>query len=90
MSGHEGGSGHIDAELGLQHPHHRQAHGHQRRLGVLGEGEVLGRPLAHQQEQLLGEGVVDFLEHFPRRAEGLRQVGAHAHGLATLAREGEG
>ena len=36
------------AALALEHPHHRQAHRHQRRLGVLGQGQVRLRPLEHE------------------------------------------
>ena len=56
----------IDSRFGLQHPQHRNRHGQQRRLGVLGEGKLVLRPLAHQHRKLLAQRIVDFLEH--RRA----------------------
>ena len=47
---------------------------HQRRLGVLGQGQVLVRPFAHQLGQLLAQRVVDFLEHLARGGEGVGQI----------------
>ena len=41
---------------------HRQAHRHQRRLGVLGQGQIGFRPLEHQPRQALAQRVVDLLE----------------------------
>ncbi len=90
MAGDEGGLGDLDAEFRLERPHRRQAHRHQRRLGVLGEGEVLDRTFLHQPEQSLIQRVVDFLEHLAGGREGLGQLGAHADSLAALAGKGEG
>ena len=54
--------------------HHRQADRHQRRLGVLGQGQVVIRPLAHQPGEVLAQRVVDLLEHVARGREGVGQV----------------
>ncbi len=75
--------------LPLQHPQHCQRVGHQRRLGVLGQDQFLGRPLEHQLRQLLLQGLVDLLEHFPRGGEGGCQIPAHTNRLAALAWEDE-
>jgi hypothetical protein len=78
------------AELGLQHPHRRQANRHQRRLSILRQGESLDRPVLHQLVQPLFQRVVDLLEHRAGRGEGVRQLHAHADGLAALAGKEQG
>ncbi len=79
-----------NAELAVEHAHRRHADRHQRRLGVLGQGQRLDRPLAHELEQSLAEGVVDLLEHLAGGGEGVGKFDAHADGLAALTREHEG
>src|ERR1700722_693778 len=77
-------------ELAFQRAGDRQAHRHQRRLGVLRQRQRLDRPFAHQLRQLLAECVIDLLEYLARRSEGLGQVRAHADGLAALSGKDEG
>ena len=63
---------------------------HQRRLGVLGEGQFLAGALEHQLRQLLFQGLVHLLEHLARGSESGGEIAAHADGLAALAGEDEG
>ena len=60
---------------------------HQRGLGVFGQRKFFVRSLEHQLGQLLLQGFVDFLEHFPGGCESRRKVATHADGLAALAWE---
>ena len=76
-----------DAAFLLQHAQHRDGVGHDRRLGVFGEGKLVLRPLAHQREQLLAERIVDFFEHRARGGTGIGEVRTHADLLAALPRE---
>ena len=90
MAGDEGGVAlQVEAGLGLQHAHGRQADGHEGRLGVRGEGELLGRPLPDEARQLLRQGRVHLVEDGPGLRKGLGQRLAHADGLAALARKDE-
>jgi len=88
----EGGARHVDVELDLQHPYRGQGHGHQGGLGVLGQGQLVLGPLAHQQGQLLAQGVVDLGIDLAGGGEGVGQGRAHADRLAALSgkQEGEG
>ena len=91
MPGHERDPvGDPHAALALDHPHHRQAHRHQRRLGVLGQGQLQLRPLEHQPRQPLLQRLVDLLERLARRRKGFRQRPPHADGLRPLPRKHEG
>ena len=86
---HHGAIGQHEARLALDHPQHGDRMRHQRRLGVLGEGELFGRALEHQPRQLLPQRVVDLLEHLARGGEGGREIAPHADRLAALAGEDE-
>ncbi len=90
MPSDEGGLGDLDPELGLQGADDSQAHAHQGRLGVLGEGQVFGGPFAHQLGEVLPQGLVHLLKSLARGGEGVGELQAHADGLAALARKGEG
>ncbi len=57
----------IEAGFRLQHAHGRERDRHQRRLGVLGERQRLGRPFADDGAELLAERGIDLVEHRPRR-----------------------
>ena len=57
----------IEAGLGLQHAQGRERHRHQRRLGVLGQRQRVGRALPHERGELLAERRVDLVEHGARR-----------------------
>ncbi len=80
----------VDAAFGLQNPQHRERMCHQRRLGVLGQGQFLPRPFEHQFRKLLLQDLIDFLKHLPCRAERGGEVAAHADRLATLAWKDKG
>jgi hypothetical protein len=79
-----------DPELGSKGADHGEAHRHQGRLSVLGEGELGLRTLPHEAEQGLAEDLVHLLEHLARRGEGLGQGRSHADDLAALARKNKG
>ena len=80
-------TGHVEPALALEHPHHREAHRHQRRLRVLGQRQLFLRPLEHQPRQLLTQRLVDLLEDLARRREGAGEVASHADGLRALSGE---
>jgi hypothetical protein len=91
MARHHGGLvGQHQPALALQHPQHRERHRHQRRLRVLGQGELLDRAGEHQLGELLLQRVVDLLEHGAGGRERGREVPSHAGELASLTREDEG
>src|SRR5688572_31680520 len=50
-----------------------------RRLGVLGQRQLLVGPFAHDPRQLLPERFVDFLEHLARGGAGARQFRSEEH-----------
>ncbi len=77
----------VDAGFRLQHPHRGERHRHQRRLGILGQGEGLGRSLEDDGAELGAERRIDFIEHLPRGRESLGQRLAHADRLTALARK---
>ena len=72
-----------------QHPNHRQADGHDRRLRVLGQDQFVIRALEHQLRQVLAEGFVYFLENLPGRRECPGDLLAHADDLGRLAGKNE-
>ena len=75
--------------LRFQHAHRREADGHQRRLGVLGERQGLQRPLEDDLGQLLAERLVDRLEDRRRLEEAIGERLAHADRLTALPGKGE-
>ena len=79
----------IDAGLGFEHPHDRERNRHQRRLGILGEDERLGRTVPDRLAEPLAESGVDLLKHLARGSKGIGQRLAHADGLASLSGENE-
>ena len=86
MAGDEGGA--VDADARTRLPSTRitaRLTAIKRRLGVLGQGQILDRAVPHQLAELLLQGVVDFLEHRASGREGDGELGAHADGLAALA-----
>ena len=89
MAGDEAaGFGEIEP-FAFQHPYHRQARRHQRRLGVLGEVEVMLGAFEHQPAQALAQGVIDLGEHIAGGRVGLGEFAAHADGLGALSGEEE-
>jgi hypothetical protein len=78
------------AAFRLQHPQRRDADRHQRRLGILGQGQLALRPLEHQLGELLLQRLVHLFEHQPGGGEALRQSEAHADSLGALAWKDEG
>jgi hypothetical protein len=90
MAGHEFGVAlQIDAGFRLQHAHDGKRHGHQCRLGVLGERKLVGGALPHDRGEGLGQRRIDFLEYGARGCKRLGQRFAHTDRLAALPREYE-
>src|SRR3546814_16457870 len=48
-----------DTAVLLEHPERRDRVGHDRGLRILGQRQVVGRPFAHQPEQILAERLLD-------------------------------
>jgi hypothetical protein len=48
----------IEPAVAFEHAHYREAHGHQRRLRILREGELSLGPLEHQPRQVLPQRLV--------------------------------
>jgi hypothetical protein len=85
MSRHEGGiPGKAQTALGFKHLDDRETGGHQRRLGVFGQGKLAFRPFEHQARQVLRQGIVDFCHYPPRRYERGSQGLPHADDLRSL------
>ena len=63
--------------------------GHDRRLRILGELELLVGTFAHQPEQVLAERLVDLVEHVLRGPARIGERRAHADGLASLSGKNE-
>ena len=78
----------LDA-MGLEHPGRGEADRHQRRLGVLGQRQGLGRAVPDEARQLLAEGVIDLGENGAGFRIGVGERLAHADGLAPLSRKGQ-
>ena len=73
--------------LRLERPQRREAHRHQRRLGVARARQRILRPLEDDRGELLAERLVDLVEDRARRRNRVGQRLAHADGLAPLAGE---
>ena len=65
----------------------RNGIGHDGRLGIFGERQLIFRAFGHQAEQRLAQRLIDFLKHLPRNGTGIGQRLAHADGLAALTRK---
>ncbi len=79
----------TNAAFLFEHAQHGDGVGHDRGLGICGEGQLVLGAFRHQLRQLLAERLVDFLENFTRmRARGGERT-AHADGLAALSGEDE-
>jgi hypothetical protein len=90
MPRHEGGVPlQVETGLGLQDADRRQADGHEGRLGVGRESEVLGRPLPHDCRELLRQGLVHLVEDRPGLGKRLGEGLAHPDRLTSLSREDE-
>ena len=68
----------------FEHAHHREARRHQRRLRVLGQGELAFRSFEHQPREVLRQRLVDLLEDLARRRKGRGEVAPHADRLRAL------
>ena len=66
-----------------------QADRHQRRLGILGQRQILARPVEHQPGEPLRQRIVHFLENQTGHARRFGEVPAHANGLGPLPRKDE-
>ena len=75
MARHIGRFANLDP-FGLQRGHRRHRRGHQRRLGVLCEGQRLDVPLPDQVRQFFAKGVIDFLENGAGFRIGFGQIAA--------------
>ena len=90
MPRHKSGiPGEDEAALPFEDTHHRETRRHQRRLRVLGQGELAFGPFEHELRQVLRQGVVDFLEDPARRRKRRRQSAPHADRLRALSRKHE-
>ena len=61
--------GEADIEFSLQRPHHGERYRHQRRLGVLGQAQVIVAALEDQRRQFFIQRIVDFVEDIARGRE---------------------
>ena len=85
VSGHEFGvPSDRETGLGLEYAQSGERDRHQRRLGVFGELQRLGRAVPDDRGQPFAKRRIDLVEHSPRRRKGLRQGLAHADDLGAL------
>ena len=75
--------------LFLENPHHGHAHCHERRLGVLRQGELLLGALKDDAAESGLECVVNLLEDEPRGGKCHDQAMSHTNFLASLSGENE-
>ena len=78
-----------NANLFLKNTENRDGIGHDRRLGVLGQGQDLIWTIAHDARELLPQRIVNFLENLTRGGAGFGQIGTHANLLAALSGKNE-
>jgi hypothetical protein len=78
-------AGKVEPGFVREHPHCREAHRHQRRLGIGRQRQNVGWALPHDRRQLLAERLIDLGEYVPSRGESIGECLAHAHNLAALA-----
>src|SRR6266478_5211080 len=79
----------IDSRFRLQHPHHRERHGHECWLCVFRKGELLRRSLPNGLGQTLIEGCVNLGKHLMCRRKSIGQRLPHADTLTALTRKYE-
>ena len=70
--------------FGLQRAQGSNRGGHQRRLGILRQGQGFNLPLPDQRRQAFPQGFIHLLKHRPRGGIGLCQRLAHTNGLRAL------
>jgi hypothetical protein len=86
VAGDEGGVvSQGKSALRSQDAHNGHRHGHQRRLRVLGQAQVVVGPFEHQLREALPERVVDLLKYLAGGGKGIGQRPAHADLLRSLA-----
>ena len=91
MAGDESDMGfEIELAVFLEHARDGEAHRHQRRLRILGEGQIALRPLEHEAREILLQRLVDLVEDIARRRERAGKIAPHADRLRTLARKYQG
>ena len=73
-----------EAGLGLQHAQGRERDRHQRRLGIFGELQGLGRAFPDHGGQLFAERGIDLVEYRAGGRKSFRQRLAHADRLGAL------
>lgn len=71
----------FNAEIFFQNAHNRHRIGHQSRLGIGRKRQLVFRSFDHQFEQILREGVVDFLKYLLGSFKILCQFFSHADKL---------
>ena len=76
-----------DAEFSFQRPNRCQRDRHQRRLGVLGQLQIIVRAFEHQRRKVLAQGFINFIKDRAGRWKGLGKVFAHSDFLAALTGE---
>ncbi len=76
-----------DTTLFFQHTQSCNRVGHDRGLGIFGEGQLIFRTFAHKLEQILAKRIINFLKHRARRCACVRKGLPHANGLAALPRK---
>ena len=81
-----GGQRRLHAVLG-QHARRRHAYGHDGRLRVLGQPQILFRPLETEPRKREAERRVGLGEGLCRDRKTLGKIAAHANGLRTLPRK---
>jgi hypothetical protein len=80
-----GGGADAGGKLIARHRPHCGTVGEQRRLRVVGERQLVGRPVETESAQRDAERLVDTLEHLPGCRKGVGEVAAHAGLLGALA-----
>ena len=81
MAGDKGSFFPDPVALRFENANDSHRHGHQRRLGIGGQGQRLLGALPHRLAQILAERGVHLLEDGSRLRERVGQVLAHADGL---------
>ena len=85
VAGHKAGLGHVS----LENPQRRDRYRENRRLGDLGQAQLLFRSVEAELRQFIAERFIGLFKSLPRDGIVFRQLFAHAHGLGTLAGKNE-
>src|SRR3989304_1723358 len=74
----------VEPGFHRQYTNCRERYGHEGRLCILGEGQLLGRTFPHDLAELVAEGRIDLIEDGARGRKRAGERLAHAEGLAAL------